>query len=139
MRKIVSIMLSLAILLGALSMQAWADKKEKVIHPLQVMKASIERNRSVGPARSVEGRCTIWLKNISHDDVDGIKVVLKLREGSREIHSLEKTVDEIKGGKKAFLNYSWEDFEDRKLTPQIWVTYNGEEGPVTFQGEPPVW
>ena len=60
-------------------------------------------------------------------------------DGSRKVQSLVKDVGSLEAGKKAFLDYKWEEYNERKLKPQIWVTYNGANGPVTFRGEPPVW
>lgn len=141
--RIVSIILTLAIAFMALSMpvlakddQAKSAKNQR--HPVLVVKAMLDKSRDDG-SRNTRGVCTLWLKNISDVDVDGIKVNLKLRDGLREIHDLTKEVENLEPGKRIFVNFKWEDFNDRKLTPTLWVTYNGAEGPVTFQAQSPVW
>ncbi len=133
--RILSMILSLAVLGLTLSLPGQAATEQ---HPLQVLKAIFNMG-DVSASQSTRGTCSVWVKNLSDVAVDGVKVTLKLREGSRIIRTLEKEVGQMEGGKKAFLEFKWEEYTNRSLKPQIWITYNGPEGPVTFEAEPPVW
>ncbi len=127
--------LILALFLTALAFPARAAVEK---HPLQVLKATYNSAAS-SASRSVKGTCSIWLKNLSDVAVDGVKITVKLREGSRTIRTLEKDLGTLESGKKSFLDFKFEEYTERTLKPQIWVTYNGAKGPVTFEAEPPVW
>lgn len=134
--RALSLLLSLALLLAVLSLPGAAEPKD--VHPLAVLKASFT-NDGLNSARAVRGECTIILKNLSDVTVDGVKVTLKLAEGSRILKTLDKEVGAMEAGRKAYVDYRWEEYSDAQLRPQIWVTYNGANGPVTFRTEPPVW
>lgn len=130
--------LSLVLALVVLTLShALPGHAEREVHPLMVLKATYS-NESAS-AQAVDGTASVWLKNVSDVAVDGVKVTLKLADGGRIVRTLDKEVGEMEAGKKAYLDYDWEEYSGRKLKPQIWVTYNGSEGPVTFRTEPPVW
>ena len=78
----------------------------------------------LGHARAQTGEASIWLKNMTDVAVDGVKVTVKLTEGSRVYQTLVKDVGEMEAGKKSFLDFRWDDYGGRRLKPQIWVTYN---------------
>lgn len=133
--RILSLVLALSILLAAAALPGRAE--EKSVHPLMVLKATFQNDSA--SAQAVEGKASIWLKNVSDVAVDGVKVQLKLVDGVRVMQTLDKEVGEMEAGKKSYLDYEWEEYSGRKLKPQIWITYNGSGGPVTFRTEPPVW
>ncbi len=126
------------ILILLMTVFAFPARAAEEKHPLQVLKATFSTAASSG-SRSVKGVCSIWLKNLSDVAVDGVKVTVKLREGSRTIRTLDKDLGTLESGKKSFLDFKFEEYTERTLKPQIWVTYNGAKGPVTFEAEPPVW
>jgi len=130
-----SLVLSLLLLTLALPLSANAAPEK---HPLMVLKA-IFNTGAASASQSVRGTCSVWVKNLSDVAVDGVKVTLKLREGSRTIRSLDKEVGRMEGGKKAYVDFKWDEYTNRNLKPQIWITYNGPGGAVTFEAEPPVW
>lgn len=132
--RALSLILGFAVLLAA---AALPGRAEEAVHPLMVLKATY--NNESGGARAVDGTASVWLKNVSDVTVDGVSVTLKLAEGGRVVRTMEKKVGEMEAGKKAYLDYDWEEYTGKKLKPQIWITYNGSEGPVTFRTEPPVW
>ena len=134
--RALSLILSVAVLLAALSLPGAAGQQE--MHPLAVLKATFN-NDGLNSARAVRGECSIILKNLSDVTVDGVKVTLKLAEGGRVVKTMEKEVGAMEAGRKSYVDYRWEEYSDAQLRPQIWVTYNGANGPVTFRTEPPVW
>ena len=132
--RTVHVSLILILFLAVLAFPARAAEEK---HPLQVLKATFSTSAS-SASRSVQGICSIWLKNLSDVAVDGVQVTVKLREGSRTIRTLEKDLGTLESGKKSFLDFKFEEYSERTLKPQIWITYNGAKGPVTFEAEPPV-
>ncbi len=130
-----SLVLSLMLLALALPLPGRAATEK---HPLQVLKA-IFNTGAASASQSVRGTCSVWVKNLSDVAVDGVKVTLKLREGSRTIRTLEKELGQMEGGKKAYVDFKWDEYTSRNLKPQLWLTYNGPQGAVTFEAEPPVW
>ena len=139
MRKI-SLLLTAALLILGMALPSIADGKKKVKHPLCLLQAHTECTPAPRGSEADRCGCVLEVKNLSHDKVEGIKVNLKLRNGSRDFFDLEKEVDPIEAGKKAFVRFKWEDYYKRKLTPYIWITYKNDEGEeVTFEAEPPAW
>ena len=128
-------LLALALLLAAFALPALAAEGE---HPLMVLDATYTSD-GLNASASVRAQCSMCLKNLSDVAVDGVKVTVKLREGTRVILTQDKEVGTLEAGKKTFLDFKFEDYSHRPLKPQIWVTYNGPKGPVTFEAEPPVW
>lgn len=142
-----SLILVLALLCAVVltsATSAWAKKSktdnDDVRHPLQVIRAEVNQDQ-VGAMQSKKMDCIVWLKNISNDSVRNIKMSLKMRDGSRQLRSIDKEVDDLDAGKRIFVHFKWEEYDDRRrITPQIWVTYDNDNGkPVTFQAQPPVW
>lgn len=100
------------------------DEEEK--RPLTILHASLSVDSS--EFNNVKYRCTIWLRNVSHRDVDGIKLKLVMRDGSKIFYEKEKEVEDMHSGKRVFVNYKWEDLKDRKVIPELWLTYKQENG-----------
>ncbi len=133
-------MLIIAVWSGA----CWADdenktEKKKVRHPLVVLHADIERENQAGMQPN-KGTCEVWIRNVSHQDVDNVKCRLVLRDGSREFFKLEDELGTINASKRGFAKFKWEEYQRRELTPQIFVIYNNEDGEqVEFETRPPNW
>ncbi|MBQ7567848.1 hypothetical protein IJT17_03495 [bacterium] len=121
----------------------WADegspKKGKVKHPLSVLHAALDKEYGDG-LNNVKYRCTIWLRNISHNDVDGVKCRLLVRDGAKKYYEETKEIETIASGKRIFVNYKWEDRIELRVTPEIWITYKNSDGEeVEFQAISPTW
>ena len=129
-----------ALIVGLWTGTCWAEEKpKKVRHPLSVLHAALDREYGDG-LYNVKYKATIWLRNVSHDDVDGIKCRLLVREGAKKYFEETKELDTIKAGKRVFVNFKWEDQRDYKVTPEIWITYTNDEGSeVEFQAFSPTW
>ncbi|HXE73860.1 MAG TPA: hypothetical protein VNO81_14450 [Candidatus Nitrosotenuis sp.] len=109
-------------------------------HPLVILRAeySQEAGSTAGPSR---GKGTLWLRNLADVKVDGIKVEILMRSPSGRVRQkIVKEVGEIEAGKRAYVDWTWEDYSGETLRPEFWVLYNGGgQEPVRFQAEPPVW
>lgn len=143
MRKHITLAVIAALLIGLWASTCWADdsapKKEKKKHPLAVLHASLEKQYGDG-LNNVKFKCTIWLRNVSANDVDDVKCKLVVRDGAKKFYEKEKELEPIKAGKRVFVNYKWEDLKDFKVTPEIWITYKNDEGKeVEFQAYAPTW
>jgi len=130
---------AMILIAAALPGLAQDEEEQPQGHPLMVLRAQYNHDSTSG-GRAQKGTCSVWLKNMTDVTVDGVVVTLKLVEGSRVVQTLEKKVGTLDAGRKSYLDYEWEDYQGRKLMPQIWVTYNGTGSKAaTFRAEPPVW
>ncbi len=143
MRKNITLVLIAAVLVGLWTSFCWADdsspKKEKKKRPLAVLHASLDKQYDDG-IDNVRYRCTIWLRNVSHNDVENVKCKLVVRDGAKKYYEKEKEIETIPASKRVFVNYKWEDLKDYKITPEIWITYKNDEGKEEeFQAYAPTW
>ena len=93
MRKNITLALIAALLVGIWTSVCWADdsspKKEKKKRPLAVLHASLDKQYDDG-LNNVKFKCTIWLRNVSHSDVENVKCKLVVRDGARKYYEKEK-------------------------------------------------
>ena len=115
------------------------DAKKKERKPLAVLHAALDKDYNQG-MNNIRYKCTIWVRNVSGDDIDGIKCRLKVHEGSKLFYEKTQELDPIETGHRVFVVFKWEDFKDYEYTPEIFITYRNEEGKeVEFQAYAPTW
>ncbi len=144
MRTVLALFLTVILLAGMAAPPAWAAKdkeKESGRHPVAVIKAEVDRDGFDSGTTGVQRRCTLWIKNLSREDMQKIKVKLKVFGNRRELEEMEKEIEELEAGARVFVTFKWEDFSNaKKQNIQIWLTYTNDEGEeVTFQAQSPVW
>ena len=140
MHKKLTLALIATLIIGLWAGTCWAgEKKEKVKHPLSILHAALDKDYNDG-INNVKFKCTIWLRNVSHNDVDGVKCKIVVRDGAKKYYEKEKEIETLKAGKREFVTFKWEEFKDYRITPEIWLTYKNDEGKdVEFQAYSPTW
>ncbi len=110
-------------------------------HPIRVMKARYENDRSRGGA-SARGSCTVWLQNRAEVSVDGIEIELELYNDSRrKVETLKREIELLTAGEKKVLVFKWDiPGESEVRRPRIFLSYNSRGRQKTrFEGDPPTW
>lgn len=142
--KYIAVLLVCLFTAGALMTPAQAkdkkDKKEKP-HPLTVLRAEFDREAFKGQEIGIRRECTVWLKNLSHEELKNVKVNLKVLFKARVVDDFTETVESIDAAGRVFVKFKWQDYDMKpKYTHQIWITYINDDGEeVTYECEPPVW
>ena len=120
--------------------EAQSAKKEKVRHPIMAMSGDYEGEHKDG-MYLYQNTYGLSLKNVSHTDIDGVKVKLVVKDGNREVQKLEKEVGTMAAGSRKYVRFKWEDTKMRQFHPTLFITYNDEENgeALTFETRPSNW
>lgn len=145
--KFAAIFMAVLMCLGIFGSAADAARKnkdrdpKKKQHPVAVIKGEVDRDGFDGGTTSVRRVCTLWVKNLGRDDMDKVKVKMKVYDNRRLLEEKEEEIEDLEAGSRVFVNFRWEDFSrSSKQRIEIWLTYTNDEGEeVTYQAPSPVW
>lgn len=135
------------VIIATLMLSLWAnacfaaDKEEKKDErkPLCLLHAAIDKDYRQG-MNNIRYKATLWLRNVSGNDVEGITCRLKVHEGAKVYFEETKEVDPLETGHRVFIVFKWEDYKDYHYTPEVFITYKNDEGKnVEFQAYAPTW